>query len=210
MPVTAKWLAQFFGDLSPFQIFVSLVALLTGIYTFYKSFLERAKISMYPGDAVRFIVSTNPPFSNFHLMCNLINKSTKVGTVHRLEVRVLGPQNTTYDYIWNLFYKYLPGGQVVQRESDPYPVAVPQKDSKLLLVGFQAEAKQSYKWSEGKYKFKVVGWVNRKHRLQPSNLESIFHIQITEDIIRKASEATPPTGPVFITVPIIEWERQHR
>ena len=88
MPVTAKWLTQFFGDLSPFQIFVSLVALLTGIYTFYKSFLERAKISMYPGDAVRFIVSKDGPFSNFHLMCNLINKSTKVGTVHRLEVRV--------------------------------------------------------------------------------------------------------------------------
>ena len=208
--MTAKWLAQFFGDLSPFQIFVSLVALLTGIYTFYKSFLERAKISMYPGDAVRLVVTPDGRASNLHLMCNLVNKGNKVGIVHRLEVQVLGPQNTTYNFIWNLFYKYLPGGQVVQKESDPYPVAVPQKDSKLLLVGFQSEAKESYKWSEGKYKFKVIGWVNRKHRLQASNLKSIFHIQITEDIIRQASEPTPPTSPVFITVPIIEWERQHR
>jgi len=202
-------LVQFFGDLSPFQIFVSAVALLTGIYTFYKSFLERAKISMYPGDAIRIVVSPDGCASDFHLMCNLVNKSTKVGIVHRLEVRVLGPQNITCDFIWNLFYKYLPGGERVEKESDIYPVAVPQKDSKFLLVGFQAESNQSCKWPEGRYEFKVIGWVNKKDRLQSSNLESIFHIQITEHVIRHLSEPKP-TGPVYITVPVIEWERQHR
>lgn len=202
-------LARFFGDLSPFQIFVSAVALLTGIYTLYKSFLEKPKISLYPGDAVRIVVYPDGRASAFHLMCNLVNKTIKVGTVHRLEVRVLGPQRTTCNYIWGLFYKYLPGGQEVQKESDPYPVAVPQKDSKLLFVEFQAEANQSCKWPEGKYGFKVVGWVNRKHRLQSSNLKSTFQIQITEDIIRQLSKPDP-TRPIFITVPVIEWERQHR
>jgi hypothetical protein len=207
MPI---WLAQFFGNLSPFQIIVSVVALLTAGYTCYKSWIEKAKISMYPGDAVRVVNSADGSFSNFHLMCNLINKTTKVGTVHRLEVRVSGPQNITCNFVWNLFYKYLPGGQTVEKETDPYPVAVPQKDSKLVLVAFQAEANQTRKWPEGRYEFKVIGWVNRKDRLQPSNLESTFHIQITEENIRQLSQPNPTTGPFFITVPVIEWEREHR
>jgi hypothetical protein len=191
------------------QFFVNLFAILTGGYTLYTIF-QKPKISLYPGDAVRIVVYPDGRASAFHLMCNLVNKTIKVGTVHRLEVRVLGPQSTTCNYIWGLFYKYLPGGQEVQKESDPYPVAVPQKDSKLLFVEFQAEANQSCEWPEGKYEFKVIGWVNCKDRLQPSNLKSkIFHIHITEDIIRQLSKPDS-TRPIFITVPVIEWERQHR
>ncbi len=208
--MTAEWLAQFFGELSPFQIFVSVVALLTGIYTFYKSFLERAKLSMYPGDAVRFVSSSDSHASDFNLMCNLVNKSLKVGTVHRLEVRVSGPKNFTCDFTWNLFYRYQAGGESVEKESDIYPVAIPKMDSKLLLVGFQSEARQMFKWSEGRYKFKVVGWVNRKHRRKWSNLKSVFHIQITEEYYRHLSQPPPLKGSVYITVPIIEWERKHR
>lgn len=204
-----RCLAEFFGDLSPFQIIVSAVAFLTGIYTLYKSFLEKAKISMYPGDAVRIVVSPDGRVSNFHLMCNLINKSTKVGTVHRLEVRVSGPQHTTNSFIWNLFYRYLPGGEEVQKESDVYPLAIPQKDSKLMLVGFQSEEEKGFKWSEGRYEFKVIGWVNRKHRLQSSNLESIFHIQLSKDIIHQLSKPNL-SCPIYITVPITEWERKHK
>jgi hypothetical protein len=204
---------HFFGYLSPFQIIVSVVsvvAFLVSIFTFYKSFLQRVKLSMYPGDAVRFVISSDSHASDFYLMCNLVNKSPKVGIVHRLEVRVWGPQNFTCDYTWNLFYKYQVGGESVEKESDIYPVAVPKRDSKLLLVGFQAEAKQMFKWPEGRYKFKVIGWVNRKHRRQRSNLKSVFHIQITEEYHRQLNQSPSPKGSVYITVPIVEWERQHR
>ena len=205
-------LAQFFGDLSDFQIIVSATALATFFYTVIHTaytLIQKPKISLYPGDAVRIVVYPDGRASAFHLMCNLVNKTIKVGTVHRLEVRVLGPQNTTCNYIWGLFYKYLPGGQEVQKESDPYPVAVPKKDSKLLFVEFQAEANQSCEWPEGKYEFKVIGWVNCKDRLRPFNLESIFHIRITQENIHQLN--TPnPIGPIYVTVPVIEWERQHR
>ena len=144
-------------------------------------------------------------------MCNLVNKSTKVGTVHRLEVQVLSPQNITYYFTWNLFYIYLPGGQQVQKESDIYPVSVPQKDSKLLYVGFQIETdvQKTFNWSEGIYEFQVIGWVNREHRLKSSNLKSIFHIHITEDIIKQLNQPVS-YDPIYITVPVTEWERQHR
>jgi hypothetical protein len=142
-------------------------------------------------------------------MCNLVNKSTKVGTVHRLEARVTNPQNSTHEFTWNLFYKYLPGGEEVQKETDIYPVAVPQKDSKLLFVGFQGEAEKIKEWQEGKHEVKVIGWVNRQDRLKSSNLKSIFHISITKEIIEKLSKPNL-TRPMYITAPILEWKRQHR
>ena len=91
-------LAQFFGDLSPLQIIVCVIAILTGSYTVYKSFLQKAKVSLYPWDAFRIAVSPDGSTSNFHLMCNLINESTKVSTMHRLEVQVLDPQNGKYAF----------------------------------------------------------------------------------------------------------------
>jgi len=99
-------IAQFFGELSPFQIIVSCVAFLTGIYTLYKSFLEKGRILVYPGDAIRIVVSPDGNVSKFHLMCNLINKGAKVGTVHRLEVKITNPQNSDNSFIWSLFYRY--------------------------------------------------------------------------------------------------------
>jgi hypothetical protein len=191
------------------QASVNIVAILTAIYTFYKSWIEKAKLSVYAGDAVRIVKSPDGSVSNLHLMCNLVNKTSKVGTVHRIEIQVSGPNNSRSSFVWNLIYKYLPGGQSVEKEIDPYPVAVPQRDSKLIFVGFQTEPNQNCKWSEGMYELKLVGWVNRKDRLQRSNLESVIHIQITADIIRQLSQPNPSNIPVFITVPVIEWERQH-
>ena len=205
-------LAQFFGDLSTFQIIVSALAAFAAFLslpTFYKTFIERVKLSLYPGDAVRIVLSPDGDTSAFHLMCNLINKTTKAGTVHRLEVRVSDPQKATRNFVWYLFYKYSPGGQGVEKEIDPYPVAVSPKDSKLIFVGFQADlAEQKCTWPEGEYKFEVIGWVNRKHRRKSSNLKSIFHTQITEEVIRQLGKPNP-NNPIYITVPVIEWERRH-
>jgi hypothetical protein len=203
-------LAEFFGDLSPFQIIVSIVAFGTAGYTFYKSWIERVKISIYPGDAVRVMNTPDGSISRLNLMFNLINKTAKVGMVHRLEVRVSGPQKNPCNFVWNLFYKYLSGGQIVEKETDPYPVAVPQKDSRLVFAGFQAEPNQSDKWPEGRYEFKVIGWVNRKDHRQRSNLKSIFHIQVTKDHINQICKPDKPAGSAYITIPIIEWERLHR
>jgi len=190
---------------------IALVALIVGFKDQILDLIRHPRVEMYLGDAVRFVNLGDSSFSVFHLMCNLINKTTKVRTLHRLEVRVLGPQNITYNFVWQFFYKYLPEarGQGVGKDTDIYPVAVPAKDSKLVLAEFHAETNQNCKWPEGKYELKVIGWVNCKDRLQPSNLESIFHIQITKNEIHQLSQPNPASGPVFITVPVIEWERRH-
>lgn len=189
--------------------FVGLVALIVGFKDQILDLVRRQRFEIYPGDAVRLVISSDGSFAGFHLMCNLVNKTTKAGTLHRLEVRVSGSQNIAFNFVWNLVYAYSPGGQEVYKETDPYPVSVPPKDSKLILGGFQIDPKQECKWLEGEYEFKVLGWVNSKNHLEPNNLESVFHIRMTKDDIRQLSPPNPPGRPIYTTVPVVEWERRH-
>ena len=89
-------LSQFFGDLSPFQVVVAAVAFATGLYTFYKSFLERARIRLFSADRVGFVISKDGGTTNIHLGINIVNEAIKTGTVHKLEVLVRPPQGEPY------------------------------------------------------------------------------------------------------------------
>ena len=209
---------DFFGNLSPFQIIVAIVAfgaaiysLITGSYSFHKTWIERAKISIYLGDALRISLSRDRHTPDFYLMCNLVNITPKVGTIHRFEAQISDPDGKPCNFVWNLFCKYNSGEESIEKDSDIFPVAVQSKDSRLLHVGFQSEttAIQSFKWIPGKYEFKVFGWVNKEHRGKPTNLKSsAYHIQITEEYCHQLSLA--PQKPCYITIPVIEWQRQHR
>jgi hypothetical protein len=206
-PPKVRDLWDYFQIIGPF--IVALVAIIVGFKDQILDLVQRRRFEIYPGDAVRFVKSADGSFAGLHLMCNLVNKTTKVGTLHRLEVRVSGPQNIDFNFAWNLVYAYSPGGQEVYKEADPYPVAVLPKDSKLVLGGFRTEPEQECKWLEGEYEFKVLGWVNSKSHLEPNNLESTFHIRMTKDDIYKLSQPNQFERPIFHTVPVIEWERRH-
>jgi hypothetical protein len=72
---------QFLGNESPFQIIVAIVAFGTALYTFYKSFLERAKLSLYPGDRLGLVILTGGS-SRFHLRTRLaITRSKQVRSI---------------------------------------------------------------------------------------------------------------------------------
>ena len=65
--------SQFFGDQSPFQVIVAAVAFGTAVYTFYKSFLERARIRLFLGDRVGLVRSASGGCTKFHLRGSLVN-----------------------------------------------------------------------------------------------------------------------------------------
>jgi hypothetical protein len=52
--------------------------------------------------------------------------------------------------------------------------------------------------------------VNRKDHMQSCNLESTFHVQVTQNHISQLSQPNLPGVSVFITIPVIEWERRHQ
>jgi hypothetical protein len=214
LPILSTNCGSLFGKLSPFEIFVSIVALATGAYTIYKNFCERAKLKIYTGDAIRLVFSNKSvAATRFHLMCNFVNKSTKVGIIHRLEAKVKGPQKNSLNFVWNLFYKYEHGGLSVAKDVDPHPIAVAQKDSKLVFIEFELEApNQQCPWQEGRYNFEIVGWVNKKHKNQRTNLKTEFHVNISEDVAKQLKSWVISGGskesPVYFSLPIEEWSNQ--
>ena len=77
-------LSQFFGNKSLFDGIIAVIALLTGLYTLYKNFMERANLSAYPGDRLRLVISVGGGCQKMQLQANLVNHAVKTGTLHRL------------------------------------------------------------------------------------------------------------------------------
>jgi hypothetical protein len=197
--------AQFFGDQSPFQIIVAVVAFVTAIYTLYKSFFERARIYLFPGDRVGLVLSSSG-CTKFHLRGSLVNHAVKAGTLHRLEARITTPSNVSHSYKWNLFFAYIPGKLDVQPAGDPIPLSVAGKSSQRLLAEFvlMPYSAQNPAWSAGRYKLEITGWVNKKNRSQPSNLASVIHFSLDEAQATIFSSKSLVKPAVF-NIPVEEW-----
>jgi len=90
----------------------AILGLIGTTYALYEIFLQRVKIELYPANNISLAVSRKGFNSKFHLGCNLANKTSKLGAVQRLEVKVINPKNEVYRFRWKLFYEYQSGGQV--------------------------------------------------------------------------------------------------
>lgn len=198
--------AQFFGEQSPFQIIVAVVAFITAVYTFYKSFFERANIRLFPGDRVGLVLSAGGGCTKFHLRGSLINHAVKAGTLHRLEACITTPANVRHRYEWNLFFSYIPGTLNVQPSGNPIPLSVVGKSSQLLLAEFvQTPINASIPtWSVGRYKLEVTGWVNKANRSQSSNLFAVIHFSLEADQTKTLTSESPVQS-IVIDVPVEEW-----
>ncbi len=197
--------AQFFGDLSPFQVLVAITTFVTGGYTFYKAFLETAKVGAYPGDRITLVLSGSGGCLKFQLRANLVNHAVKTGTVHRLEARITGPNGFDHRFQWCLFFEYVSGARAVQPGKDPHPVSVVGKGSELLLAEFEVvPANAVPTWSTGRYQVNLFGWVNRKGRMEAPNLSSQFHFSV-DDGLRTRLTDDRPGQPIIIHLPFEEW-----
>ncbi|MDR4494794.1 MAG: hypothetical protein R3B74_10265 [Nitrospirales bacterium] len=197
--------AQFIGDKSPFDIIVAIVAFSTALYTFYKSFLERARLSLFPGDRVGLVLSTNGGCRKLHVRGSLVNHAVKTGTLHRLEARLTTPSGTSHQYEWQLFFSYVPGTLNVQASSNPIPVSVPGKNSQLLLAEFElTPSATTPAWSTGHYDMHITGWVNKANRSQPPNLNAVIHFSLAAAQAQQLSSQALGQSTV-IDVPIEEW-----
>jgi hypothetical protein len=170
------------ADKTLFDYVVSGVALTTGAYTVYKNFIERASVSIVPGDRMA-IISGPGGARRIHLRCTLLNDATKIGTLQHLEARITSTNGTVQGYLWNLLYEFVPGSVNVQPAGTPLPIPIPGKGSKLLLAQLEfTEPNTPANWMAGRYRVEVLGWVNRKNRRRRPNVRSIFHINISSTL----------------------------
>lgn len=212
---------QFFDQLrlhEKIALFFSTSAFLISIYTLYKNHLEKISILVYPSDFVGLVIQKGTELvPKFNLMCNFINKSTKVGAVHRIEATVSTPDNANCRFAWKLFYQYLPGGEIMTKQADPYPLAISSKASALVGIQFEGmQTSEKFSWSEGRYKIEIYGWTNRKHRRQKINIKSTFHIRISSDQAdqlwrwftaddKEWENLKDPHNAIAVRVPVEEW-----
>ncbi len=198
-------LSHFFGEQSPFQTIVAIVAFATGGYTFYKSFLERADIAAFPGDGITLVISHGGDCRKFQLRANLVNRSVKMGTLNRLEAEITTPTDIKHAYQWRLFFEYSSEGQQAVATNSPHAVAVAGRGNELLFTEFEAApGSVTPKWPAGRYTVKLKGWVNLENRQQEPNLNREFHFNIDENTAKHLAEADPLVAEL-VNLPIEEW-----
>lgn len=204
-------LVNFFGNLSPFEILVSVFAIVTGIYTFYKNFIEDARVSAHTGDVIGFVVPPNDGVRKIQLMISLVNHGTKIGTVERLELSLLTPKDHIMYFDWNLFFKYSDMDMMVLvPDTDPYPIAIPPKSTIPRFVEFKLRDKEvPIIWEEGQYSVELYGWVNCTSRTDQINLRHIFHFQLSGEGLNvleiKRQQAIKQLTSQVGRLPVLEW-----
>lgn len=201
--------AEFFGDLSPFLVIVSLVALINGGYTLY-TYMAKPKLNIFFADSIGLVVPPHEVADKFHLGCNLVNPTAKVGVLHRLEAIVLDPHRCSRHFQWNLFFDYEHGGAHVRKMTDTFPIAVSPRNNVLQFVEFKvAEGENIDSWPEGCYEFRLLGWANIPDRNSSPNVEAIFHIEINQ-ILSMCLAGTENNQDQVMRVPIVEWSASKR
>lgn len=187
------------------QVIVAVVAFATAVYTFYKSFLERARIRLLPGDRVGLVLSSGGGCTTFHLRGSIVNEAIKTGTVHRLEAQIMTPSAARLSYEWKLLFDYVPGTLDVQPASNPIPLSVPGKSSQLLLVEFGlTDPELLPAWPAGSYELEITGWVNKPNRSRPPNLHAAIHFSLDIDQAGQLASQVPSQATV-VDVPVREW-----
>jgi len=198
-------LSHFFGEKSLFDLIVATIAILTGSYTLYKNFIERAKLKAFPADKLELVISIGGGCRKMHLRVNLVNHGAKTGTLHRLEAEIANPQGKRHRFHWILFFEYLPGAVGVRPNCAPYPLSIAAKNSELLMAEFETDVKPPPSWPQGRYSVELIGWVNRRDRRQRPNLKQTFHFDLTQGLSEQLTEHRPTEQAEFIEVPILEW-----
>ena len=143
-----------------------------------------------------------------HIMCNVTNNGARTGVLQRLEARITPPGLATDTFVWDQFYKYLEGGRSFAKESDPHPIAVGPRDSKVLRVHFAPDdGRHRFDWRGGEYRVELQGWVNRGGRNRRPNLNAKFHFFVKEmDAVEFRDEFHhEPTAKAF---PVAEWQHE--
>jgi hypothetical protein len=178
---------EFFGDLSVFETFIAVVALLTGAYTLYKSFIERSRISLYAGESVSLVGSTEKTPSRLWVSGIAANSAARVGVVQPLHALVTGPEGQSHRARWSRFITQ----QSEQVSFFPaHAIVVPPHSSTPFHVEFILPSREEDpEWLDGPYSIELQGWVDQRPDGRPRAVARFsFEISDVLSIVFDGSE----------------------
>ncbi len=193
---------SFFGDLSPFRIIVSAVALFTGLWTFavvplYWRF-RRRPLQWFSADSLGVAFDPQPAVWTFNLRIVLANRTHFTATLTKLDALMLTPSGKKAALTWRLFFKYAENGSLV-RDSEVYPIAVaPESCTPVFVQLAPRSAKEAFEAVPGVYTLSLLGFVNERKR---PHLHYTRRFELTDNHLQMADMACVACEPFVTTIP---------
>jgi hypothetical protein len=137
-------------------------------------------IRMHPRNFLGIVVQRdNVETPLFNLDCHLISESPNSGRIRRLEALVTPCGKSGIQFMWNVFYEYLPTGKVMEKIADAKALRLRPEESRMLGVQFVGPRMDwEHQWPVGEYEFEISGWVNRGPRDPKPDLRTKFRVEI--------------------------------
>jgi len=150
-------LAKFFGKLSPFEVLISSVALATGVYTFYKSFIEGPRLSVCRSNSIQVFPRVSDEPSRFQISGVITNSGVKLGIMRNFSATVTDPQGAKHFYLLGRTVEYTNYEPFSVGYSPARPIGVPPRDTRPFNIEFfHDENGGDHLWEEGGYRFEVI------------------------------------------------------
>src|SRR5262245_12005586 len=128
---------EVFGKLSAYELLASVVAFATGIYTFWKGFVQGPRLHFFVADYIYFVATHENRSPRLYMMGSLVNHGGHAGTLLRLELSVYGPNKVHQQFVWDEFFQFDAFGEAFIKQSDPHAVTTAQGSSISVNVGFR-------------------------------------------------------------------------
>lgn len=199
---------EYFGELSIFEIVVSISGLIGGgfaVYSIFRSWLRPARVELRVADTVDLVLGSDGIISAFHLACSFENHGAKTGTIQRMDAIVRGPDNESCNFRWASFYEYRSGGMQREKLRDRHAIAVRPNDTEFAFVIFdkQPNGCETFVWLEGEYEFEILAWVNAKSPMMAPKTRRRFRAVVTERLASQVGQ--PREQPIYWAIEISDW-----
>jgi hypothetical protein len=199
-------LNDLFGELSPFEIIVSISGLIGGgfaIFNIIRSRLLPARVQLKIADTVDLVLGTDGIITSFHLACVFENQGAKTGIVQRMKAIVRDPKQRDYHFTWKLFFGYAPGGTRREPVRDRHAIPVNADDTAFEFIQFDQDQDQNFVELGGEYLFRIFAWVNAETVSSDPDSEIQFRATVPEKLVRRVGP--PPKKPTYWTLAINDW-----
>jgi len=182
-----------FSNIIFWSFFFSLIAVAVSFWTFYKNFWESADITLNIGDQIDIVKSVDNSTNKIHIACTFFNSARKLGIVNKVAILVKKIDASDYFvFRWHLFFIYK-GGHIAHPSTKICPISVPGNSG--ILQGIQFISNELIKWEQGKYKIRVIGWLNKRCPLDKADFNDEFIINLDDKFVtdlNKEEKLAPP------------------
>lgn len=201
--------AEFFGELSPFEIIGAAVGISwTGLalLNLIRSQFWPARIKLKVADTVDLVIGDKGKIEALHLACIFENNGARTGTVQRMRAKIVNPGKERCEFGWRFFVGYRPGGAQREILSACHAIAIKKNETEFAYIEFRPpdDSCEGFQWTSGEYTFEISAWVNVKKLTPEPQTKLSFRASFPEKLAAEIGKQRGETN--FWAIPITDWD----